>query len=93
MKMYIYYTNQDMEFTKQVIIAENDAQAKAYVDNLIRRARANEESTKFIGPMEFNAAFMMDCLAPKNITNKTYRLIKFEYEIEEDPDRKSWRDM
>ena len=89
MKMYIYCANLDMEFTKQVIIAENDAQAKAYVDNLIRRARANGESTKFTGPMEFNAAFMMDCLAPKNISNKRYRLTKFECEIEERP----WGEM
>ena len=89
MKMYIYYANQGMEFTKQVIIAENDAQAKAYVDNLIRRARANEESTKFTGPMEFNAAFMMDCLAPKNITNKRYRIKEFKCEIEE----RSWGEM
>lgn len=89
MKMYIYYANQGMEFTKQVIIAENDAQAKAYVDNLIHRARANGESTKFTGPMEFNAAFMMDCLAPKNISNKPYRLAKFECEIEERP----WGEM
>lgn len=89
MKMYIYYANDGLDFTKQVIIAENDAQAKAYVDNLIRRARANGESTKFTGPMEFNAAFMMDCLAPKNITNKKYRLTKFECEIEERP----WGEM
>lgn len=89
MKMYIYYANQGMEFTKQVIIAENDAQAKAYVDNLIRRARANEESTKFTGPIEFNAAFMMDCLAPKNITNKRYRIKEFKCEIEERP----WGEM
>lgn len=89
MKMYIYYANQGMEFTKQVIIAENDAQAKAYVDNLIRRARANEESTKFTGPMEFNAAFMMNCLAPKNITNKRYRIKEFKCEIEERP----WGEM
>lgn len=89
MKMYIYYANQGMEFTKQVIIAENDAQAKAYVDNLIRRARANEESTKFTGPVEFNAAFMMDCLAPKNITNKRYRIKEFKCEIEERP----WGEM
>lgn len=92
MKMYIYYANDGLDFTKQVIIAENDAQAKAYVDNLIRTALANEESTKFTGPMEFNAAFMMDCLAPKNITNKKYRLTKFEYEIEE-RNQKNWRDM
>lgn len=92
MKMYIYYANDGLDFTKQVIIAENDAQAKAYVDNLIRRALANGESTKFTGPMEFNAAFMMDCLAPKNITNKKYRLTKFEYEIEE-RNQKNWRDM
>ena len=92
MKMYIYYANDGLNFTKQVIIAENDAQAKAYVDNLIRRALANGESTKFTGPMEFNAAFMMDCLAPKNITNKKYRLTKFEYEIEE-RNQKNWRDM
>lgn len=89
MKMYIYYAHQDMEFTKQVIIAENDAQAKAYVGNLIRKARANGESTEFTGPMEFNAAFMMDCLAPKNISNKPYRLAKFECEIEERP----WGEM
>ena len=92
MKMYIYYANNGLDFTKQVIIAENDAQAKAYVDNLIRRALANGESTKFTGPMEFNTAFMMDCLAPKNITNKKYRLTKFEYEIEE-RNQKNWRDM
>ena len=92
MKMYIYYANDGLDFTKQVIIAENDAQAKAYVDNLIRRALANGESTKFTGPMEFNAAFMMDCLAPKNITTKKYRLTKFEYEIEE-RNQKNWRDM
>lgn len=89
MKMYIYYANQGMEFTKQVIIAENDAQAKEYVGNLIRKARANGESTEFTGPMEFNAAFMMDCLAPKNISNKPYRLTKFECEIEERP----WGEM
>ena len=89
MKMYIYYANDGLDFRKQVIIAENDAQAKAYVDNLIRRARANGESTQFTGPMEFNAAFMMDCLAPKNISNKPYRLIKFECEIEERP----WGEM
>lgn len=89
MKMYIYYANDGLDFTKQVIIAENDAQAKAYVDNLIRRARANEESTKFTGPMEFNAAFMMDCLAPKNITNKRYRIKEFKCEIEERP----WGEM
>lgn len=89
MKMYIYYANDGLDFTKQVIIAENDAQAKAYVDNLIRRARANGESTHFTGPMEFNAAFMMDCLAPKNISNKRYRLTKFECEIEERP----WGEM
>lgn len=87
--MYIYYANDGLDFTKQVIIAENDAQAKAYVDNLIRRARANEESTKFTGPMEFNAAFMMDCLAPKNITNKRYRIKEFKCEIEERP----WGEM
>lgn len=92
MKMYIYYANDGLDFTKQVIIAENDTQAKAYVDNLIHRALANGESTKFTGPMEFNAAFMMDCLAPKNITNKKYRLTKFEYEIEE-RNQKNWRDM
>lgn len=92
MKMYIYYTNQGMDFTKQVIIAENDTQAKAYVDNLIRMALANEESTKFTGPMEFNAAFMMDCLAPKNISNKQYQIKEFKCEIEE-RDQKSWRDM
>lgn len=85
MKMYIYYANDGLDFTKQVIIAENDAQAKAYVDNLICRARANGESTKFTGPMEFNAAFMMDCLAPKNITNKRYRIKEFKCEIEERP--------
>ena len=79
MKMYIYYANQGLNFTKQVIIAEDDAQAKAYVDGL----RANEESTKFTGPMEFNAGFMMDCIVPKNISNKKYRITKFEYEIEE----------
>lgn len=89
MKMYIYYANDGLDFTKQVIIAENDAQAKAYVDNLARTARANGESTKFTGPMEFNAAFMMDCLAPKNISNKKYRLTKFECEIEERP----WGEM
>jgi hypothetical protein len=89
MKMYIYYANEGLNFTKQVIIAENDAQAKAYVYNLIRRARANGESTQFTGPMEFNAAFMMDCLAPKNISNKKYRLTKFECEIEERP----WGEM
>lgn len=89
MKMYIYYANDGLDFTKQVIIAENDAQAKAYVDNLIRRAHANGESTKFTGPMEFNAAFMMDCLAPKNITNKRYRIKEFKCEIEERP----WGEM
>lgn len=89
MKMYIYYANEGKEFTKQVIIAENDAQAKDYVDNLIHRALANGESTKFTDPMEFNAAFMMDCLAPKNISNKPYRLTKFECEIEERP----WGEM
>lgn len=93
MKMYIYYVNQGMEFTKQVIIAENDAQAKAYVDNLIRTALANGESTGFTGPMEFNAGFMMDCLVPKNISNKPYRIKEFKCEIEEDTERKSWRDM
>lgn len=89
MKMYIYYANDGLDFTKQVIIAENDAQAKAYVNNLIHRARANGESTKFTGPMEFNAAFMMDCLAPKNITNKRYRIKEFKCEIEERP----WGEM
>ena len=79
MKMYIYYANQGLIFTKQVIIAEDEAQAQAYVDNL----RANEKSTHFTKPMEFNAAFMMDCIVPKNISNKKYRITKFEYELEE----------
>lgn len=94
MKIYVYTIQHDLIHFKQcAIIAEDDKQAYEYVNSLRERLLATGEAEAIAGPLEFTSSSLISTLIPRNITGKPYHFKEFKCEIEEDSERKSWRDM
>lgn len=94
MKIYVYTIQHDLiHFNKRAFIADNNKQANEYIAHLRERLLATGEAEAISGPFELNSTNLIDLLVPTNISGKPYRFKEFKYEIEEDPERKSWRNM
>ena len=94
MKIYVYTIQHDLiHFNKRAFIADNGKQANEYIAHLRERLLATGEAEAISGPFELNSTNLIDLLVPTNISGKPYRFKEFKYEIEEDPERKGWRDM
>ena len=94
MKIYVYTIQHDLiHFNKRAFIADNDKQANEYIFHLRERLLATGEAEAISGPFELNSTNLIDLLVPTNISGKPYRFKEFKYEIEEDSERKGWRDM
>ena len=94
MKIYVYTIQHDLiHFNKRAFIADNNKQANEYIAHLRERLLATGEAEAISGPFELNSTNLIDLLVPTNISGKPYRFKGFKCEIEEDSDRKSWRDM
>lgn len=94
MKIYVYTIQHDLiHFNKRAFIADNNKQANEYIAHLRERLLATGEAEAISGPFELNSTNLIDLLVPANISGKPYRFKEFKCEIEEDLERKSWRDM
>ena len=94
MKIYVYTIQRDLiHFDNRTFIADNDKQANEYILYLRNRLSTTREGVAISGPFELNSTNLIDLLVPTNISGKPYRFKEFKCEIEEDSDRKSWRDM
>lgn len=94
MKIYVYTIQHDLiHFNKRTFIADSDKQANEYIFHLRERLLATGEAEAISGPFELNSTNLIDLLVPTNISGKPYRFKEFKYEIEEDPERKGWRNM
>lgn len=94
MKIYVYTIQHDLiHFNKRAFIADNNKQANEYIAHLCERLLATGEAEAISGPFELNSTNLIGLLVPTNISGKPYRFKEFKCEIEEDPERKSWRDM